>query len=104
MLTGSVAIDAAGRGIGADGTLTSPALEGGPLRVHGSARYHEDRLDLVSLRAWLPRSGATLAERGTVEFGGESPRLALEGEWSSLRCEASENGFVFSVARASSCT
>ena len=51
VLTGSVAIDAAGRGIGADGTLTSPALEGGPLRVHGSARYHEDRLDLVSVKS-----------------------------------------------------
>ena len=98
VLTGSVAIDAAGRGIGVDGTLTSPALEGGPLRLHGSARYHEDRLDLVSLKAWLPRSGATLATRGSVEFGGESPALALEGEWSSLRWPLAGDAAVESTA------
>ena len=98
VLTGSVAVDAAGRGIGVDGTLTSPALEGGPLRVHGSARYDDERLEVVALKAWLPRSGATLAARGTVEFGGESPRLALDGDWTSLRWPLSGDPTIESAA------
>ncbi|MFO1407683.1 MAG: translocation/assembly module TamB domain-containing protein [Steroidobacteraceae bacterium] len=84
-LTGSVALDATRRVVGLDGTLTSPSLEAGPLRLHGSARVDGTRVDVVGLKAWLPRSGATIEARGAIDVAGDAPRVALEGSWSRLR-------------------
>ena len=84
-VSGSIAVDASARGIGVDGTLTSPATGAEVIRVHGAARYAGDTLDLVSLRAWMPRTGVSLAASGKVEFAEQAPRLAIDGEWKQLR-------------------
>jgi translocation and assembly module TamB len=84
-LSGSIAVDARADGIGVDGTLTSPAAGAEAIRVHGSARYSGGVLDIVSLRAWLPRTGASLRASGSVRFEEHAPRLAIDGEWTALR-------------------
>ncbi len=84
-LSGSISVDAGASGIGVDGMLTSPVAGAEVIRVHGSARYAGDRLDLVSLRAWMPRTGASLTASGTIEFAEHAPRLAVAGEWTGMR-------------------
>jgi translocation and assembly module TamB len=84
-LSGSISVDAGASGIGIDGMLTSPAAGAEVIRVHGSARYAGETLDLLSLRAWIPRTGASLTASGTVEFVEHAPRLAVAGEWTELR-------------------
>jgi translocation and assembly module TamB len=84
-LNGSIAVDARADGIGIDGTLTSPAAGAEAIRVHGSARYAAKTLDLVSVRAWMPRTGASLRASGSVRFEEHAPRLAIDGEWTALR-------------------
>ena len=85
VLNGSVAVVANATSIGVDGTLTSSAIDGGPLRVQGSGRWHEHQLEIASLRAWLPRSMLSVSTQGTVTIGDGSPRLALEGDWTRFR-------------------
>ena len=84
-LSGSVALLASAGSVGLGGTLTSPALEGGPLRLRGGAKLQDGRIEVKSLRAWLPRSSLSLTTRGTVDLGGEDVHLALAGEWTALR-------------------
>jgi translocation and assembly module TamB len=84
-LSGSISVDAGTRGIGVDGMLTSPAAGAEVVRVHGSARYAADKLDVVSMRTWMPKSGASLTTAGTIEFTEHAPRLAITGEWTELR-------------------
>ena len=69
--SGSIAVDASRTGIGVDGTLTSPAAGAEAIRVHGSGRYAADKLDVVSLRAWMPRTGASLDGLGLGRLRGE---------------------------------
>ena len=84
--SGSIALDARRAAFGVDGTVTSPALEAGPLRVQGAGEWLDSTLRIDSLRAWLPRLAASVDVTGTVRFGEESaPELALAGEWSGLR-------------------
>ena len=84
--SGSIALDARRAAFGVDGTLTSPALEAGPLRVQGAGQWLDSTLRIDSLRAWLPRLAAAASMTGTVRFAEESaPELALAGEWSGLR-------------------
>jgi translocation and assembly module TamB len=84
-LSGSIAVDARRDAIGIDGTMTSPAFGAAPVRLHGSGRYAARVLDVVALRAWLPRSATSLSTAGTVRFAGEAPALELAGEWKALR-------------------
>jgi translocation and assembly module TamB len=84
-LSGSVSIDARREGIGLDGTLTSPTFGAEPVRVHGGGRYADRQVDIVSLRAWLPRTGLSLATAGSVRFAEHAPELDLEGEWTAFR-------------------
>lgn len=84
-LSGSISVDARTAGIGVDGMLTSPATGAEVIRVHGSARYAAEKLDLVSMRAWIPRTGASLETSGTIEFTEHAPRLEIAGEWTELR-------------------
>ncbi len=84
-LSGSISVDAGARGIGVDGMLTSPAAGAEVVRVHGSALYAGDTLELVSLRAWMPRTGASITGSGTVGFAEHATRLAIAGEWTRLR-------------------
>ena len=85
VVSGSIAVDVGMHGIGVDGTLTSPAAGAVGIRVHGSARYAAGTLDLVSLRAWIPRSGASLSASGSIGFEEHAPRLAVKAEWTALR-------------------
>jgi translocation and assembly module TamB len=84
-LSGSIAVDARRDAIGVDGTLTSPVFGTEPVRVHGSGRSADDVIDVVSLKAWLPRSAMSLTTAGTVRFAEHAPALQLEGEWTALR-------------------
>jgi translocation and assembly module TamB len=84
-MSGSVALDTGLATFGIDGTLTADALGDGPVRVQGNGRWLEPRLEIVSLRAWLPRSSLALQSAGTVTFGAASPTLDLAGEWTALR-------------------
>jgi translocation and assembly module TamB len=84
-LNGSVAVVASATSIGVDGTLTSPALEAGPLRVQGAGDWHDQQLDVASFRAWLPRSALAVTTMGTLSFRGGMPQLALTGDWTALR-------------------
>lgn len=84
-LSGSVAFDARQDAVGLDGTLTSPALPGGPLRVQGAGRWQNRRLEVESLRASLPDSGLEATTEGTVTLDADTPHLALAGEWTALR-------------------
>jgi translocation and assembly module TamB len=84
-LSGSVALVASAASIGLGGTLVSPAIEGGQVRVRGGGTWQERQLTVKSLRLWLPRSQFGLTTKGTVDFRGESPLLALEGDWTALR-------------------
>jgi len=84
-LSGSVALVASAASIGLGGTLVSPAIEGGQVRVRGGGSWHERQLDVKALRLWLPRSQFALTTKGTVDFRGEAPLLALEGDWTALR-------------------
>jgi translocation and assembly module TamB len=81
---GSVAVDAGASGIGIDGAVSSSALADEPLLVHGSARYAASTLHVVSLRAWLPRQGASLTTKGSVTFAGEAPAIDLALAWQVL--------------------
>jgi len=84
--SGSIALDARRAAFGLDGTLTSAALEAGPLRLQGAGEWLDSTLRIDSLRAWLPRLAASATVTGTVRFVEESaPELALAGEWSGLR-------------------
>ncbi len=84
-MSGSVALDASPGAFGLDGTLTAEAFGDGPVRVQGNGRWLEPTLEIVSLRAWLPRSSLALESSGTVTFGDASPALKLTGEWTALR-------------------
>jgi translocation and assembly module TamB len=84
-LSGSISVDAGASGIGVDGMLTSPAAGAEVIRVHGSARYEAQTLDLLSVHAWMPRTGASLTASGTVEFAEHAPRLTVAGEWTGMR-------------------
>jgi translocation and assembly module TamB len=84
--SGSIALDARRAAVGLDGTVTSPALEAGPLRVQGAGEWLDSTLRLDSLRAWLPRLAASASVAGTIRFIEDSaPELKLAGEWSGLR-------------------
>jgi translocation and assembly module TamB len=84
-MSGSVALDAGRATFGIDGTLTADAFGDGPVRVQGNGRWLDPTLEIVSLRAWLPRSSLALESAGTVTFGDASPALNLAGEWTALR-------------------
>jgi translocation and assembly module TamB len=64
--SGSIALDARRAAFGLDGTLTSPVLEAGPLRVQGAGEWLDSTLRIDSLRAWLPRLAASASVTGTV--------------------------------------
>ena len=96
--SGSIALDARRDAFGLDGTLTSPVLEAGPLRVQGAGEWIASTLRIDSLRAWLPRLAATASLTGTVRFAEESaPELALAGEWSGLRWPLADEAAVESA-------
>jgi translocation and assembly module TamB len=90
-LTGTIALAAGRKGVGFDGTLTSPALPGQQVRLQGSGRFAERVVEIASFRAWLPRIGLAFTSNGRVELAapdapeGTLPRLALSGEWTALR-------------------
>jgi translocation and assembly module TamB len=84
-MNGSVAVDASVAALGIDGTLVADAFGDGPVRVQGSGRWRERTLEVVSLRAWLPRSSLSIRVAGTAQFGAPSPTLTLTGEWTALR-------------------
>ena len=84
-LSGSIALDARRDAIGLDGTFTADALPNGPLRVQGGGRWQEKRIEIASLRAWLPASGLSAMVGGSVAFDGDAPGLSLKGEWTMLR-------------------
>jgi translocation and assembly module TamB len=94
LLNAAIAVDAGNHGIGVDGTITSPATGADVIRVHGSARYAAGTLDLVSLRAWMPRPGGSLAASGTVVFGEHAPTLAIDSKWTALRWPMAGNPVV----------
>jgi translocation and assembly module TamB len=85
LVSGSVAVDASAQAFGLDGTLSSAALGEGPLRLQGSGRWLERTLEISSLRAWWPRSTATLQVCGSMKFVAPAPELDLDGEWTALR-------------------
>jgi translocation and assembly module TamB len=91
-LSGSIALDAARDSIGVDGTLTSPAFAAEPLRLQGGGTWRGRVVEIRTLRAWLPRSEASVTVAGSVDLGPESPVLALAGEWSQLRWPLSGDG------------
>lgn len=84
-MSGSIALDTNLAAFGIDGTLTADAFGDGPVRVQGNGRWLEPTLEIVSLRAWLPRSSLAVETTGTATFGEASPTLALAGEWMALR-------------------
>ena len=84
-LSGSVAVIANAESIGLGGTLVSPMLEGGPLRLRGGAKLHDGQVEVKALRAWLPRSSLSLTTRGTIDYHGPAVQLGLAGEWTALR-------------------
>ncbi len=85
IVSGSVAVDARRDAFGLDGTIVSTVFGEGPLRVQGAGRWHDSTLELASVEAWLPRSGATASVAGSIRFGEPDPVLALAGEWGNLR-------------------
>ena len=84
-ISGSIALDAGRSTFGLDGTVAAEAFGDGPVRVQGNGRLDGRTLEIVSLRAWLPRSTLSLTGAGTVTFGDASPTLDLAGEWTALR-------------------
>jgi translocation and assembly module TamB len=84
-MSGSIALDAGLATFGIDGTLTADAFGDGPVRIQGNGRWLEPKLEIASLRAWLPRSSLAVQTTGTVTFGGATPTLDLAGEWAALR-------------------
>jgi len=90
-LSGTVTLAAGRNGLGFDGTLTSPALPGQPVRLQGSGRFAERTVDVTSFRLWLPRLGSEFTASGTVAFAAEGapegtlPLVTLAGGWSALR-------------------
>jgi translocation and assembly module TamB len=96
-LSGSVVIVASATSIGMDGTLTSPALAAGQLRVQGAGDWHDQQLDVASFRAWLPRSQLAVTTMGTITFRGGMPQLALTGDWTALRWPLSGEPVVESL-------
>jgi translocation and assembly module TamB len=84
-MSGSIALDTGLATFGIDGTLTADAFGDGPVRVQGNGRWLEPRLEIVSLRAWLPRSSLAVETAGTVTLGEALPTLELAGEWTALR-------------------
>src|SRR5512141_3086668 len=55
VLSGSLGIITKGASVAAGGTLTSPAIEGGQVRIRGRGARHDEVLEVSSLRIWLPR-------------------------------------------------
>ncbi len=84
-LSGSVAVNAGRETMGVDGTLTSPDLGDGPLRIQGAARLAGNELQIASLRVWRPHSELALTVAGSVRFEGGAPQLAIEGDWTALQ-------------------
>lgn len=90
-LDGTIALAAGSSGLGFDGTLTSPALPGQPIRLQGSGRFVDRVVEIASFRTWLPRLGLELTSSGRVELAppgapeGTRPRVALSGDWTGLR-------------------
>ncbi len=84
-VSGSIAINAGRNSIGVDGTLTSTGLIDEPLRLQGGGTWQGRVIEITTLRAWLPRSGASFTTSGKIDLAPESPVLALRGEWSTLR-------------------
>lgn len=90
-LSGTVALAAGTRGVGFDGTFTSPTLPGQPVRLQGGVRFADRAIDLRSFRLWLPRIGSEFTATGTVALAGPDapegtlPSITLSGGWSALR-------------------
>ncbi len=85
LASGSIALDARRDAVGVDGTIVSEALGLGQLRVQGAGRWQDSSLEISSLEAWLPRTGARVSAAGSIEFGDADPVLDLTGEWNNLR-------------------
>ncbi len=99
-LSGSLGLITKGASVAAGGTLTSPAIDGGQVRIRGRGGWHDETLDVSTLRIWLPRLQMALTTKGTVTFGDKSPTLALAGEWEKLRWPLSGDATVESIKGA----
>ena len=84
-VSGSIAVNAGRNAIGVDGTLTSSGFIDEPLRLQGGGTWQGRVIEISTLRAWLPRSAASITTSGKIDLAAESPVLALNGEWSALR-------------------
>ena len=98
LVSGSLSVDARLDAIGVSGTLTSPMFGPEQLRVRGSGKYADSVLDVVSLKAWMPRSGLAVSTAGTVRFAEHAPVLDLEGEWTRFRWPLAGDAFVESAS------
>ena len=90
-VSGSITLAAGISSLGLDGTLTTPALEGQPIRLQGAGRWADSTIEVGSLRAWLPRTGLEVTSSGKITLPpkdapeGTLPRLDVSGDWSALR-------------------
>ena len=102
-VSGSIAINAGRNSIGVDGTLTSTGLVDEPLRLQGGGTWQGRVIEITTLRAWLPRSGASFTTAGKIDLAPERrcSRSAASGRHCAGRSRATRSSRARSAATGS---
>jgi translocation and assembly module TamB len=95
ILTGDLALEGDHFGFRAQGSVTAPGLNAGPLDARFRGSYHEATLNIEDVQLHHPASGTTLIAAGTAAIAHGGPRLDLRGSWSHFRWPLAVNDAPF---------
>lgn len=85
ILSAQVAIAVDGDGFSAKGPVTAPGLKAGPIDLDFHGAYNDHRLTIRDTTAVHRPSGTRATIRGTADVVPNGPRLAVNGEWTTLQ-------------------
>jgi translocation and assembly module TamB len=85
VMSAVLALDGDHFGFNAQGNVTAPGLDAGPLAAEFSGHYARGVLTVARLKLRHAASGAIADAQGSVTLENGGPRLDLHGEWTQFR-------------------
>jgi hypothetical protein len=85
VMSAVLALDGDHSGFNAQGNVTAPGLDAGPLAADFSGHYATGVLTVARLKLRHAASGAIADAQGSVTLEDGGPRLDLHGEWTQFR-------------------
>jgi translocation and assembly module TamB len=95
LLTGDLALKGDHTGFQAQGNVTAPGLQCGPLDAQFSGSYSARVLSVSQLRLHHAASGTVLQAQGSVTVVKGGPRLDLHGDWNHFRWPLADGNAPF---------